>query len=70
VAGESSRGSVGIYMVGVVSVARGVAFLGWRCELSAALGVAASVAKWFGRDGCVFRALARETVRSAASWVG
>jgi hypothetical protein len=50
--------------------ARGAAFLGRRCELSAALGVAASVAKWFGRDGCVFRAPARETVHGAASWVG
>jgi hypothetical protein len=50
--------------------ARGAAFLGQRCELSAALGVATSVAKWFGRDGCVFIALACETVHGAASWVG
>jgi hypothetical protein len=50
--------------------ARRAAFLGWRYELSALLGVAASVAKWFGRDGCIFRVLAHETVRGAASWVG
>jgi hypothetical protein len=49
---------------------RGAAFLGRRCELSVALGVAASVAKWFGRDECVFRALAHEMVHGAASWVG
>jgi hypothetical protein len=46
------------------------ALLGRRCELSAALGVAASVVGWFGRDGCGFRALARETVRGAVNWVG
>jgi hypothetical protein len=50
--------------------ARGAAFLGRHCELSASLGVAAFVAKWFGPDGCVFRTLAREMVHGAASWVG
>jgi hypothetical protein len=50
--------------------ARGAAFLGRCCELSAALGVAASVAKWFGRDGCVFRTLACETARGELGRLG
>jgi hypothetical protein len=50
--------------------ARGAAFLGRRCELSAALGVAALVPKLFGRDGSIFRTLAREMVRGTANWVG
>jgi hypothetical protein len=55
-----------VHLVGH-SWARGAAFLGRRCELSAVLGVAASVAKWFGRDRCIFRVLAHETVHGAAS---
>jgi hypothetical protein len=47
--------------------ARGAAFLERRCELSAALGVAASVVHRFGCGMVGFRAVARETVRSATS---
>jgi hypothetical protein len=76
---ESSRGSAGLYKPRWVwsRVLRewkrlGVAgsSLGRRCELSAALGVAASGVHWFGHGTVGFRALARETVRGTVNWVG
>jgi hypothetical protein len=46
------------------------ALLGRRCELSAGLGVAASVAGWFGRNRCGFRVLACQTVRGVVNRAG
>jgi hypothetical protein len=46
------------------------AFLGWRYELSAVLGVAALGVHRFGRGTVGFRALAGKTVRGAVNWVG
>jgi hypothetical protein len=50
--------------------ARGAAFLERRCELSAALGVATAVVHGSSHGAVVFRVVACETVRGAASWVG
>jgi hypothetical protein len=50
--------------------ARGAAFLERRCELIAALGVAASGVHGFGRGTVGFRAVAGKTVRGVVNWVG
>jgi hypothetical protein len=49
---------------------RGAAFLGRRCELSVALGVAASGVHGFGRGTVGFRAVAGKMVYGAVNWVG
>jgi hypothetical protein len=50
--------------------AKWAVFLGWRCELSAVVGVAASMAHGFGRNTDSFRVVASKTVRGTTVSVG
>jgi hypothetical protein len=77
VAGACSRGGLGLYLAGVVSVhldghgwARGAALLEGRYELGAALGVARSGVHWSGYGAGVFRMVTREMAHGAVSWDG